>query len=105
MRTKRLERKSIESLFPVLFSVILIRSVPLITARRGVTRPHSEQNYQREDEASSKPGDFFFAMKVTDPCGAAREACEAVTREEVMNMVEIVRGDIIEAKNELVSLN
>jgi hypothetical protein len=88
----------------VLFSVILIPRVPLITARRGVNRPHSEQHHQREDEAYSKPADFFFVMKVTDPCGAAREVCESVTREEVMNMVEIVRGEIIEAKQELVSL-
>ena len=105
MRTKLFERKNIESLFPVLFSVILIPSVPLITARRGVTRPHSEQNNQRVDEVSSRPADFYFANKVTDPCGAAREVCETVTREEIMNMVEIVRGEMIEAKNELVSFN
>ena len=85
--------------------MILIPSVPLISARRGVSRPNSEENHQRVDEASSRPVDFYFAMKVTDPCGAAREACEAVTREEVMNMVEIVKGEIVEAKKELVSLD
>jgi hypothetical protein len=82
--------------------MIFIPSVPLISARRGVTRPHSEQHLQRVDETSCRPADFYFAMKVTDPCGAATDACEAVTREEVMNMVEIVRGEIIEAKEELV---
>ena len=85
--------------------MILIPSVPLISARRVVTRPHSEQNHQREDEASSKPADFYFAMKVADPCGVAREACESVTREEVINMVGIVRGEIIETKDDLVSLD
>ena len=43
-------------------------------------------------------------MKVTDPCGAAREAFESVTREEVINMVGIVRGEIIKTKEDLVSL-
>ena len=85
--------------------MILIPSVPLISARRGITRPQSEQNHQRVHEASSRPADFYFAIKVTDPCGAAREVCETVTREEVINVVEIVRGEIIEAKEELVSLD
>ena len=85
--------------------MILNPSVPLISARRGVSRPNSEENHQRVDEAFDRPVDFYFAMKVTDPCGAAREACETVTREEVMNMVEIVKGEIVEAKEELVSLD
>jgi hypothetical protein len=89
----------------VFYSVILISSVPIITARRGVTRPNSEQHHQRVDATSSKPADFYFAMKVTDPCGAAREICETVTSEEVMNMVEIVRNEINEVNEELVSLN
>ena len=51
-----------------------------------------------QPEASTMPADFFFAIKLTDPCEAAREVCETVTREEVMNMVEIVKGEINEAK-------
>ena len=65
------------------------------TARRGVGRPHTQ--------ATDRPADVFFAMKVTQPCGVGRGLLESVSREEVINMVQIVREEVNEATHDMVS--
>ena len=69
-----------------------------------IARPHTE-SYQTEDESSGRPADYYFAEKVTDPCGASREVLESVAKEEVIIMVEIVREIVEQARRELVSFN
>ena len=62
---------------------------------RRVARPHPQ--------ATERPAVFYFALKVTQPCGVLRELMESVTREEVINMVQIVGEEVDEAKHDMVS--
>jgi cytidine deaminase len=55
-------------------------------------------------QESGRPADYFFNEKVTEPCGADREVLEEVTREEVVNMIMIVKGQVEESKHFIVSI-
>ena len=55
-------------------------------------------------QESSRPTDYYFAGKVTEPCGADREVLEEVTREEVVNMIMMVKGQVEEAKYFIVGI-
>ena len=57
---------------------------------RGISRPHTQ--------ATDRPADFYFARKVTEPCGVGRDLLESVTREEVINMVHLVWEEVNESK-------
>ena len=61
---------------------------------------HAVPTQGREDRAAQ----YYFARKVTEPCGAPREVLESVTRQEVINMIMIVRGQVEEAKYLTVSI-
>ena len=52
-----------------MFFIFLSSNVLKCNARRGVVRPHKESNQETEGEASGRPADYYFAEKVTDPCG------------------------------------
>jgi hypothetical protein len=62
---------------------------------------HVVHTQGREDQAAQ----YYFAWKVTEPCGAPREVLESVTREEVINMIMIVKGQVEEAKYLTVSID
>ena len=75
---------------------LLSEHVPHCTGRRGITRPHIG--------TADRPADFYFARTVIQPCGVGRDLVEIVTREEVINMVHIVRERVNYSKLEMVSL-
>jgi hypothetical protein len=52
---------------------------------------------QNRHDRDDSPAQYYFARKVTDPCGAPREVLESVTRKEVINMVTIVKEQVDEA--------
>jgi hypothetical protein len=62
---------------------------------------HAVPTQGREDKAAQ----YSFARKVTEPCGAPREVLESVTREEVINMIMIVKGQVEEARYLTVSID
>ena len=78
----------------VICILFLCTHVRHCTARRGVGRPHTQ--------TTDRPADFFFAMKVTQPCGVGRGLLESVSREEVINMVKIAGEEVNEAKHDMV---
>ena len=61
---------------------------------------HGGRRVVRESETLS---DYYFAKKLSQPCGAGREALEAVTVEEVISMVGTVKNQIMEANTLIVS--
>ena len=68
------------------------------TGRRVIARPHTEPHSE-----NYRPADYYFARKVTEPCGVARDVWESVSNKEVINMVHIVREEAHAAKMEMVS--
>ena len=74
----------------VIYIFLLLINVQICIGRSQVARPYV-------------PSDYHFARKIIQPCGVARSLLESVTREEVINMVEIVYEDINETKLNMVS--
>ena len=93
--TKVLSAARIVQFFTVLSIFLLSAHVRHCTGRRGVARPHTQ--------ATDRPADFYFASKVTQPCGVGRDIMESVSREEVINMVHLVVEEVNESKHDMVS--
>jgi len=53
--------------------------------------------------STSKPSEYNFANKVSDPCGAGREYLETVTKEDVIDMIVRVKEEIAEIKDKMVN--
>jgi len=52
---------------------------------------------------TSKPSEYNFASKVSDPCGADREYLETVTKEEVIDMIVTVKEEFAKIKDKMVN--
>ena len=69
----------------MIYIFLLLINVQICIGRRQIASPYV-------------PSDYHFARKIIQPCGVARSLLESVTKEEVINMVEIVYEEINETK-------